>query len=262
MRSASTTPGWWSKRDRSARRRRKPRRWSRLRRGGSTREPVARIVGGKEFWGLPLRVTGATLVPRPETETVVEAALAAIDDGGPRTPRAAHRRSRHRLGRAAARAAAPNCRTRPASAPTSAPTALAVARDNAGALGLARARAFRRVRFRRGAGAAVRPRRVATRPTSRAATSRGLRPRSAHDPRRALDGGADGLAAYRTIAGQATGCSTPHGHLVVELGIGQEAAVAALFRAAGLAAAPRPCRSCRYSARAACACGRNNAMIN
>src|ERR1700722_9304536 len=36
-------------------------------------EPVARIVGYKEFWSLPLRVDAATLVPRPETETVVEA---------------------------------------------------------------------------------------------------------------------------------------------------------------------------------------------
>ena len=49
------------------------------------REPVARIVGMKEFWGLSLRITGATLVPRPETETVVEAALDAIDRDGART---------------------------------------------------------------------------------------------------------------------------------------------------------------------------------
>ena len=49
------------------------------------REPVARILGIKEFWGLPLRLNEATLVPRPETETVVEAALAAIDGDGPRT---------------------------------------------------------------------------------------------------------------------------------------------------------------------------------
>src|SRR5580658_11091035 len=50
-----------------------------------TGEPVARILGYKEFWSLPLRVDAATLVPRPETETVVEAALAAIDAGGPRS---------------------------------------------------------------------------------------------------------------------------------------------------------------------------------
>src|SRR6185295_10690894 len=49
------------------------------------REPVARILGVKEFWGLALRLNAATLVPRPETETVVEEALAAIDQDGPRS---------------------------------------------------------------------------------------------------------------------------------------------------------------------------------
>ena len=48
-------------------------------------EPVARIVGTKEFWSLPFRVSAATLVPRPETELVVETALAAIDAAGART---------------------------------------------------------------------------------------------------------------------------------------------------------------------------------
>src|SRR5690348_10743296 len=43
-------------------------------------EPVARILGRKEFWGLDLEVTAATLVPRPDTETIVETALAAIAD--------------------------------------------------------------------------------------------------------------------------------------------------------------------------------------
>src|SRR5262245_60224512 len=42
------------------------------------REPVARILGVKEFWGLPLQLNTDTLVPRPETETVVEAALASL----------------------------------------------------------------------------------------------------------------------------------------------------------------------------------------
>ena len=47
-------------------------------------EPVARILGRKEFWSLALAIDGATLVPRPETETVVEAVLAAIDAAGAR----------------------------------------------------------------------------------------------------------------------------------------------------------------------------------
>ena len=48
-------------------------------------EPAARIIGTKEFWSLTLRLDAATLVPRPETETVVAAALAAVDVRGART---------------------------------------------------------------------------------------------------------------------------------------------------------------------------------
>ena len=68
-------------------------------------EPVARIVGEKEFWGLPLQLAPATLVPRPDTETVVELALELLRGGRrPRSP-AAHRRSRHRHRRNSAGAA-------------------------------------------------------------------------------------------------------------------------------------------------------------
>src|SRR5690349_231328 len=49
------------------------------------REPVARIIGAKEFWSLTLRVGTATLVPRPETETVVEVALDAVNQRGARS---------------------------------------------------------------------------------------------------------------------------------------------------------------------------------
>ena len=56
----------------------------------------------------------------------------------------------------------------------------------------------------------------------------------AHDPHLALDGGADGLDAYRTITRQAAGILNPGGALVVEIGIGQETDVAALMTAAGL----------------------------
>ena len=45
-------------------------------------EPVARILGEKEFWGLPLQLSSATLVPRPDTETVVELALELLRAGG------------------------------------------------------------------------------------------------------------------------------------------------------------------------------------
>ena len=81
------------------------------------REPVARILGIKEFWGLPLRLNDATLVPRPETETVVEAALAAIDSDGLRN-RALRIADLGTGSGALLIALLRNCRTRPASAST------------------------------------------------------------------------------------------------------------------------------------------------
>jgi release factor glutamine methyltransferase len=58
------------------------------------------------------------------------------------------------------------------------------------------------------------------------------------DPRRALDGGPDGLDYYRAIAAAAPALLAPQGVLVVELGAGQAKPVAALFAAAGLASSP------------------------
>ena len=201
------------------------------------REPVARILGVKEFWGLPLRITAATLVPRPETETVVEAALAAIDSGGPRTralriadlgtgsgalllalltelPNAS--RHRHRREPRSAGGGARQCR----------PSRPCVARAQFAAcdFGAALAGGFDLV--------------VCNPPYIASGDIAALAPEVRHDPRRALDGGADGLDCYRAIAGQAPRLLKPAGHLVVELGIGQEAAVAALFRSAGLAPSP------------------------
>ena len=67
-----------------------------------------------------------------------------------------------------------------------------------------------------------------------------LAPEVRRDPVRALDGGADGLDAYRAIASQAPLWLAPGGALILELGQGQERAVAGLLREAGLA--PEPAR--------------------
>ena len=48
----------------------------------AAREPIAYILGEKEFWSLPFEVGPAVLIPRPESESVVEAALARVDDRG------------------------------------------------------------------------------------------------------------------------------------------------------------------------------------
>ena len=115
--------------------------------------------------------------------------------------------------------------------------ALEAARANAGRLGLAARATFVACDF--GAALAGRFDLVVSNPPYVASGDiAALPPEVRHDPRRALDGGADGLDCYRTIAGQAPKLLKPGGHLVVELGIGQEPAVAALFRAAGLATSP------------------------
>ena len=200
------------------------------------REPIARILGTKEFWGLTLRITEATLVPRPETETVVEAALAAIDSGGPRTR--AMRIADLGTGSGALLIALlselPDARG--VGTDVSA-EALVVARDNARRLGLAARAQFAACDF----GAALVggfDLVVCNPPYVASGAIGGLAPEVQCDPRRALDGGPDGLSCYRALAGQARRLLKPAGDLVVELGVGQERAVAALFRSAGLAPAP------------------------
>jgi release factor glutamine methyltransferase len=198
------------------------------------REPVARIIGMKEFWSLPLSVNAATLVPRPETETVVEAALAAIDAGGGR--RRALRVIDIGTGSGALLLALlaelPNAF---AVGTDVSVDALTVARGNAVRLGLAHRAGFLACDI----AAALRgpfdlvvsnPPYVAR--DAIAALAPGVRD---YEPRIALDGGPDGLAAYRVIAAQARSIMAPRGHLVIELGAGQSAALATILRESGLA---------------------------
>src|SRR4029077_20099094 len=105
------------------------------------REPVSRIVGMKEFWGLPLRVNPAVLVPRPETETVVATALAALDRDGDRARplRIADLGTGSGALLLALLSELPNAF---AIGTDLSVAALAVARDNAGRLGLAARAAF------------------------------------------------------------------------------------------------------------------------
>jgi release factor glutamine methyltransferase len=204
-------------------------------------EPVARILGIKEFWGLPLRLNEATLVPRPESETVVEAALAAIDLVGPGSggPRARALRIAD-LGTGSGALLIALLRELPNASGIGTDIsreALEAARDNAGRLGILSRVEFAACDF--GAALTGAFDLVVSNPPYIASGDIALLPPEVRrDPRRALDGGADGLDCYRTIAGQAPKFLASAGHLVVELGIGQEPAVAALFRAAGLAPSP------------------------
>ena len=196
-------------------------------------EPVARITGTKEFWSLPLHVTGATLVPRPETETVVTAALRAVDRRGPRSR--AWRIADIGTGSGAIALALlselPNAF---AVATDISAAALAVARDNAGRLHLSRAAYVACDMASALSGPfdliVSNPPYIATGDLDRLAPE--VRQ---FDPRIALDGGADGLAGYRALAATAAPLLARNGVLVVELGKDQAESVAALFVAAGLA---------------------------
>jgi len=202
-------------------------------------EPVARITGTKEFWSLPLRVNGATLVPRPETETVVTAALRALDRRGPRST--AWRIADVGTGSGAIVLALlselPNAF---AVGTDISAVPLAVARDNAGRLGVSRA-AFVVCDMTSALSGPFdlivsNPPYIATADLDRLAPEVRL-----FDPRVALDGGADGLHGYRALAATVAPLLARNGVLVVELGKDQVEPVAALIAAAGLApTAPQP----------------------
>jgi release factor glutamine methyltransferase len=202
-------------------------------------EPVARIIGLKEFWGLPLRLSPATLVPRPDTETVVEAALEIL---------CAESRCDSRLRIAdlgtgsgaillALLSELPNAFG--VGTDISVP-ALRTARDNAGQLGFAARAAFVACDY---AAALSGPfdLMVSNPPYIRSAQIASLDAEVRdHDPHPALDGGFDGLDAYRLIARQASGLLAPGGALVVEVGQGQSGDVQGLLAAAGAKPAGPP----------------------
>jgi release factor glutamine methyltransferase len=193
------------------------------------REPVSRIVRRREFWSLAFRVTRATLDPRPDSETVVEAALAALGD-------------RDRALRVLDLGTGTGClllallselpQARGLGVDDSA-AALAVARANARALGL-KARA----RFRRGVWAEGLAGRydviVSNPPYIPSGALAGLPPEVGFDPAAALDGGADGLAAYRAIAAALPRLLPPSGVAALEIGAGQAQDVAEILANAGL----------------------------
>lgn len=197
------------------------------------REPVARIIGHKEFWSLSLKVTPDVLSPRPETETVVELALdTLVRDALP-----LERLHVLDIGTGsgalllALLSELPNAIGTGTDVSTA---ALEVARANAARNGLAA-----RCRFTAcdmaseivGSFDLI----VSNPPYIRHGDICGLEPEVRDfDPILALDGGVDGLDAYRTISVQSAPLLAPGGRLIVELGRGQEAAVRALFAQAGL----------------------------
>jgi release factor glutamine methyltransferase len=196
-------------------------------------EPVARIFGFKEFWSLPLQISEAVLVPRPETETVIEAAFDFIIRDGRRKD--ALRILDIGTGSGALLLALlselPNARG--TGTDISAP-ALAVARANAERHGLAARASFVECDFTAGVSGPF-DLIVSNPPYVAHSDIAGLAAEVRdYDPALALDGGADGLDGYRAIAHEARGLLASGGRLIVELGAGQEGAVRALFTNAGL----------------------------
>jgi release factor glutamine methyltransferase len=199
------------------------------------REPLALILGRREFWSLDFAVSSATLIPRPDSETLIEAALAAFADRAP--PRrvldlgtgsgclllAALSEFRGAIGIGVDRSA----------------SAAALAARNAASLGMADRAAFACCDW----ASALDGRfdLVVCNPPYIASPELGdLMPEVArYEPLSALDGGPDGLSAYRHLVPELHRLLSPDGFAVLELGAGQAEAVAGLARDAGFSATTR-----------------------
>ena len=196
----------------------------------AAREPVARVLGVKEFWSREFALSPEALVPRPETETLIEAALLA------RPERDAQLRVLD-LGVGSGVLLGAILLERPAAFGVGVDRsfdAVRTARDNFAALGVANrthvicgdwGRAF-------GIGFDL----VLANPPYVASGDIGALSAEVrdHDPVRALDGGADGLDAYRAILGDLGRLLAPGGIAVLELGDGLEQAVSGLAKDAGI----------------------------
>jgi release factor glutamine methyltransferase len=203
------------------------------------REPVARILGRKEFWGLDFQLSPATLVPRPDTETLVSAALEFLQSQNKLTSdiRIAD------LGTGSGAillALLSECPAAHGVGTDISEAALATANINAQNLGPTDRTAFLQSDY---AAALSGPFDliVSNPPYIRSDEIDTLEiDVRDHDPRLALDGGEDGLAAYRIIAGQAVGLLVTGGALIVEVGHDQAADVAKIMQASGLTAQTPP----------------------
>ncbi len=196
----------------------------------SAGEPVARILGYAEFWGLDFKLNAATLVPRPDTETLVEAVLEEARRFQPTLKLCD-------LGTgsgAIAIALLTELKEARAVATDISEEALAAARANAEAHHVADRVRFVKVDFAEGPEGPF-DIVVANPPYIRSAAIAELSAEvNEHDPLAALDGGPDGLAAYRAILRRAGSLLTEHGFFAFEVGHDQGESVAALCRETGL----------------------------
>jgi release factor glutamine methyltransferase len=202
-------------------------------------EPVARIIGENEFWGLPLKLSAATLVPRPDTETVVERALEILraDNAHTSVLRIADLGTGSGAILLALLSELPNALG--VGTDISA-DALRTAEANAAHLKLADRARFIRCDYAAGLSGTFDL--IASNPPYvRSADVAGLATEVRdHDPLVALDGGPDGLDAYRALIPQSAALLATGGILVVEAGQGQSSAIETLMTAGGLTVDSRP----------------------
>lgn len=193
------------------------------------REPVAYITGRQGFWTLDLDVTPAVLIPRPDTEAVVHAALALVKDHA--APRVLD------LGVGSGAILLAILAERPDATGVGvdlSPAALEVAAANAARHGLGARVAFKEGHWGEGIDETF-DLIVSNPPYIEAEAIAGLQPEvAAHEPRSALDGGPDGLDAYRALAPHLARLLRPGGGFALEFGLGQGAAVAGVLEAQGL----------------------------
>jgi release factor glutamine methyltransferase len=200
-------------------------------------EPIARILGRKEFWGLPLHLSTATLVPRPDTETVVELALEMLraEPHRDHPPRIADIGTGSGAILLALLSELPEAR---GVGTDISEAALQTAHRNARGLGLASRASFIACDYAAALAGSF-DLIVSNPPYIRSAEIAGLaREVREHDPVAALDGGADGLDAYRALIPQAARLLAAQGALVVEAGLGQSGDIEGLMTAAGLISQP------------------------
>jgi release factor glutamine methyltransferase len=196
-------------------------------------EPVARILGFKEFWGLPLQLSAETLVPRPDTETVVELALEMR-----RGQRPHDRRMRIAdLGTGSGAILLALLSEMPEAEGVGTDISLAAlrtAKANAARLGFAERAVFIACNYTAALSGPF-DLMVSNPPYIRSADIPGLESEVRNfDPLAALNGGADGLDAYRAIIPAAAGLLGPAGALIVEAGLGQSGQIQGLMTASGL----------------------------